>query len=260
MKKILFVSNETSENKNILNAVSDKYIVKSCAPVPENISLHMSDFMPDMIIVCMTDAEYDYLPVIRFLKGSTDSVILLIITTENIWHEVKRFAEGLRCSRLTRPFSEKTLITRCSELFDDWKVVKTAEIRRPALFKEAGEKIKVLLADDSAIILRSVKLMLQEEFDVVLANSGQMALEKVQKELPDIVLLDYEMPDMCGNEVFEKMLAIDSCKNIPVIFLTAVSDRERVFDVLKNKPAGYLLKPITKVQITDAINSMFKSE
>lgn len=260
MKKIVFVSNETEESKMILKYLSDRYTAERCAADIEELKKHISVSVPDMIVLNMTDANTDYTGIIKTFKESLTVSDILFITTEDTGRDIKRYAEGLKYSRITKPFSEKTLITRISEIFDAQKPKQQEAVKKPYLKKEKGEKLKILLADDSAIVLRSVKLMLQDEYDVVLANSGVMALEKLQKELPDLLLLDYEMPDMCGNEVFEKMLAIEACRNIPVIFLTAVSDKERVFDVLKNKPAGYLLKPITKAQITEAIRNLYAAD
>ena len=59
-----------------------------------------------------------------------------------------------------------------------------------------------------------------------------------------MILLDYEMPEMNGKEVLEKLKSDEEMKNIPVAFLTSIDTKEVVVELLALKPAGYLLKPV----------------
>ena len=92
---------------------------------------------------------------------------------------------------------------------------------------------KVLIIDDDAHNRFLLKLILQKEnLSVVEAKTGKEGIEKVQKENPDLILLDVMMPDINGYEVYKKI----KDKNIPIIFLTASENNE--------KDAEYILKPI----------------
>ena len=77
------------------------------------------------------------------------------------------------------------------------------------------------------------------------------------KEIPDLILLDYEMPVMNGVQTFEAILSEENLKDIPVVFLTGVSDAGYVTEALKKKPAGYVLKSekeeIIKSKIKDVL-------
>ena len=64
---------------------------------------------------------------------------------------------------------------------------------------------------------------------------------------------------MNGNATFETILQIDEIKRIPVIFLTGVSDRERVIKVLDKHPAGYTLKPPDKDKLIEQIDAVLKN-
>ena len=59
-------------------------------------------------------------------------------------------------------------------------------------------KYTVLLIDDSGLVLRSMKDILQNEYDVKIAISGKLALKMIPEVRPDVILLDYEMPEMNG--------------------------------------------------------------
>lgn len=126
--------------------------------------------------------------------------------------------------------------------------------------KEEEEKKTVLLVDDSPLLLRSMKNILQDKYNVELANSGRMALNKINQIFPDIILLDYEMPGMDGSETFDRLQQRQDAKSIPVIFLTSVTERERIIDVLRKKPAGYILKPPDRQKLVEMIDEILISK
>lgn len=117
---------------------------------------------------------------------------------------------------------------------------------------EDGKK-RILVVDDSALVLRNIKAMLEPKYRVFVATSGEQALKFIPEKKPNLILLDYEMPEMNGKETFEKIKADEMSKDIPVIFLTGVDDKEHIFAVLQLNPAGYFLKPPTRSKLLDAI-------
>lgn len=106
------------------------------------------------------------------------------------------------------------------------------------------QRKKILAIDDSGIILRAIKTTLEEFYDVECANSGSKAIQKYRKDAYDLIILDYEMPIFSGVDVYNQLKARDTTANIPIIFLTGVSDKGRVMQILSLHPEGYLLKPI----------------
>lgn len=67
---------------------------------------------------------------------------------------------------------------------------------------------------------------------------------------PDVILLDYEMPVMNGAEVFDEIRKLPDGKDVPIIFLTSMDDKDTIVELMKKNPFGYLLKPTnwTKLQ------------
>lgn len=102
--------------------------------------------------------------------------------------------------------------------------------------------------------------MLAEDFEVAFATDGMMAIEKAKKWTPDLILLDYEMPKMDGRETLEEMRKDEELKNIPVVFLTGVADKESIAAVLKLKPQGYLLKPIEQTRMMETIQTVLEGK
>lgn len=119
-------------------------------------------------------------------------------------------------------------------------------------------KKKILVVDDSGAMLRSVKEWLSESYQVILANSGAMAIKYLAINRPDLVLLDYEMPVVDGKQVLEMIRSEHEFTDIPVIFLTSKDDRESVMNVMSLKPEGYLLKTMKPEQIVKAVDDFFE--
>ena len=103
-------------------------------------------------------------------------------------------------------------------------------------------------------MLRSIKAMLDEEFDVQVAPSGMKAMTLIGRKKPDLILLDYEMPVCDGRQTLEMIRSEEDIADIPVIFLTGVNDREHISAVLALKPSGYMLKPAVKEKLVEAIH------
>lgn len=100
---------------------------------------------------------------------------------------------------------------------------------------------RILVVDDDSMNLVRTKMILGKYYEVLLAESGIEALDKLKNEKVDLVLLDIEMPKMNGMEVFERMKK--SSINIPVIFLTASGDEDDVMSAIKLGAVNYLKKP-----------------
>ena len=108
------------------------------------------------------------------------------------------------------------------------------------------EKHRILAIDDNPMVLRGLKQILDTEYDITLAKTVDIAKKLVESKNFELILLDYEMPETDGIEAYNYFVENPSTKGIPIVFLTGVSDKERILEVesLEPKPAGYLLKPI----------------
>lgn len=131
----------------------------------------------------------------------------------------------------------------------------TDNVMNDKLEEEQQKRRKhILIVDDDKGILKMVKSFLDDKYDVATALSGKVALKFLETKKTDLVLLDYEMPGDRGPAVLEKIRSNPATKDIPVIFLTGVTDREKITEVLALKPQGYLLKPINMQRLLDTVS------
>ena len=84
----------------------------------------------------------------------------------------------------------------------------------------------VLVVDDSGLNLRVAMNILKVQYEVSCANSGLAAFDVIKKRIPDLILLDYHMPQMDGFEFIVRLKEIEEYKDIPIIMLTADNDRD----------------------------------
>lgn len=120
---------------------------------------------------------------------------------------------------------------------------------------ERGRK-RILAVDDSGTVLRSIQKIVGDRYNVVFATSGTKALQKLEEDTFDLIILDYEMPVLSGSAVFRKIKSNARTSTIPVIFLTGVSDKTRVMKIIASQPTGYLLKPINEKLLLDTLSEI----
>ena len=131
--------------------------------------------------------------------------------------------------RFIRPFDVKALVQKAERLASVPPSPK-------------GQKRRVLLVDDDTTYLKTVLRFLGEMYEVTAVRSGEHALKYLRSNTPELILLDYDMPVMSGAQTLEKMRQDKRTADIPVVFLTGVSDRASVINVMHMRPEGYVLK------------------
>lgn len=109
---------------------------------------------------------------------------------------------------------------------------------------------KILIVDDvlSNVLLLKV-LLTNENFTIATANNGQQALEQVDKESPDLILLDVMMPDMSGFEVAQRLKENPNTAEIPIIFLTALNSTTDIVQGFQVGANDFISKPFNKEEL-----------
>lgn len=124
------------------------------------------------------------------------------------------------------------------------------------MIKHRSRNNVVLAVDDSTEILGFLSQALgNADMTTLVALDGTQAINIAQKLLPDIILLDALMPNMDGFDTCKKLKSISSLKDIPVIFMTGLSDTESVVKGFNAGGADYLSKPIHPQELVVRINT-----
>jgi PleD family two-component response regulator len=105
------------------------------------------------------------------------------------------------------------------------------------------EKKTVLVVDDMSMYLRTVKVILEKHYDVLLAKSGGLALSILGTTRVDLILLDIAMPELSGFEILELIRHLPDAADIPVIFVTSYVTTDLITRAMKNGARDYVMKP-----------------
>ena len=114
-----------------------------------------------------------------------------------------------------------------------------------ALEQRKQVRYKVLIIDDTAANIEILYKVLQGDYDVFFAKNGRDGIKVVQRELPDLILLDITMPEMDGYQVCAQLKSDALTASIPIIFITAMGSEEDETKGLDLGAIDYLTKPIS---------------
>lgn len=207
-----------------------------------------------------------------FISANSVAVVLMIDEMEDdqkeLFKEINSQVEKYKTPVLVMARkSEKSIF---KELLPSAEIVFCGSIDDVKQFKQTVglylsryghyEKKTILLVDDSGEVLRNVKSWFDKKYFVVMAKSGEMALRYMTKKIPDLILLDYEMPGMNGREVFQALKKDVSTADIPVFFLTGKNDKDIVLKIMAVHPEGYILKTESRENVLERIENFFASQ
>lgn len=119
-------------------------------------------------------------------------------------------------------------------------------------------KMRVLAVDDNIINLATIEQELKNKYDVITVNSGARAIRFLNKEKPDLILLDVQMALMDGIETLKEIRTMENGAAIPVIMLTSKKDRETVIEGTKLGILDYILKPFDTQDLQARIDRALK--
>ena len=281
MKKILVIGQFTDKFRKMNKSLTGKYEVRACVNKLEIFKGMFKLNEPDIVVLLIEELDKTNEELLAELKKEYKNVPVVCagLNLENIsisddfmtkqfeYLESSYTAEQLIEKveyALEKDMSEEEIVEEkkhekenaeesAKEKVEQNKETEDSEAMKKKVSKEKNIRKKIMLVDDSGIYLRMMKGLLDEDYDIIMATSGLKAISLAHEKHPDLILLDYEMPLFDGRETMMKIRQAEDIKDIPIVFVTAVNDKEYIKAVLSLKPAGYLLKPIDKERLFKTI-------
>ena len=248
METIVLIGKPNERLQGINDYLSEYFKVHLCTQGHQHAVGMVRVANPGMILVSLSGLATMDRSLFVDLQREFPEIPVLTIGTENEKVPFGSFYWDKQFEHLTEPVQNEALLrAACGRLG-----LNEQEIRGEAAARDEGKKT-VLVVDDNATTLRSMKAMLEQRYSVALANSGAKALTSIAKSRPDVILLDYEMPVCDGRQTLEMIRADEEMADIPVIFLTSVNDKDHIEAVIRLRPAGYLLKPAVPQRVIESI-------
>ena len=119
--------------------------------------------------------------------------------------------------------------------------------------------MKVLIVDDFSTMLRILKNMLKQIgfSDISEADDGTSALELLKAQEIDLIVCDWNMPQMSGFDLLKEVRSDPDLKDTPFVMVTAEAQRENVIDAVEAGVSNYIVKPFTVDQISEKLEKIF---
>ena len=276
----------TGNNKTIINefftymdfdfeciTTSDRY---------DDIMSHMKYVQPDVFVYCLYKERPDDLKRFANIERqiSDRSIPLVVIGDSEDCDEFARIAPLLDALMLRKPITNQNIMTAITNTLkargrgvrpepekqepekhetveDTLQGAKDilAQLEKASTL-DPNRKKHILIVDDDSRVLRLLKSYLAGRYELATAINGKVAMKFLETKETDLVLLDYEMPTENGPAVLEKIRANEKLKDLPVVFLTGVTEKNKIREVLALKPQGYLLKPVDMEKLSSTIKGI----
>lgn len=212
-----------------------------------------------VFLIC--DAEtYNKLENNLILKADADLVIRRPITVDNLILRITRYFDEIKEAEEKAKAKEEArkaaIEAKAAEALAKEKEEEKAAVAAAVAAAKKAKRKHILVVDDDRIILKMLKTALSDNYDVTTMVNGIVAEKFLETKDVDLVILDYEMPIETGADVFRKIKSNPRIAHTPVCFLTGVSDREKIMEVMSLKPHGYLLKPIDMDMLLSTISNL----
>ena len=248
MKRILFVGkfNGIVQDNHFFDNLFDAQI---CVDNVVMVKGMLKIKKPELVVISLNGISAEAKEIFEELKQNYPKMPVICLGTNQ---EVKLHMSSISTKQfitLITPLDDKKILDTICNILDSREDVQQS-------VETKGEKKSILLVDDSNVQLRALNELLKEKYEVRMSTSGMQALTMIGKKKPDMIFLDYEMPICDGKMTLEMIRGMEESKDIPVVFLTGVSDKEHIAAVLDLKPAGYLLKPADAERIYSIIEKV----
>ena len=121
-----------------------------------------------------------------------------------------------------------------------------------------ADKPKILIVDDTPMNLSILEDILEKQYLISVAQSGTQALSIIEESLPDLILLDVNMPGIDGFETCRKLKSQENTRHIPVIFITARVEPEDLVQGFKEGGVDYITKPFNYSEVVERVQIHLK--
>lgn len=256
--KVLLTGKYKSVIDDFFSHTRDAFIPITTSNRYDDVLIHLDTFEPDIFIVCLNGETREEISKLMEHKRrlTRSGIVTVIIGSEEDCDNFQKIAIYMSDLVLVKPITINGIKEKILQHMEE--VIREREEQRLLQEKLEAERNKqerkhVLVVDDDPMMLKVIKEHLHDKYDVATAVSGKIAQKFLETKKTNLVLLDYEMPVENGAEVLTKIRENPLLEDLPVLFLTGITDKDKVRQALMLKPQGYLLKPIDKEKLLGTI-------
>lgn len=254
MEQILLIGKFNKFFSDLHRALSRHFSIQLCSNDLGLLKGIIKMSRPDLIVISANELEEDHREIFMYLNQMHKNTPVLCVGKTEALKAISEFPGSDRIKKVASPVLVKDVISKIHDILGVPEKENEAELE-----KEIKKKT-ILLVDDVAVQLRAMENILKDKYNIRMATSGDAAIELIKKSRPDLILLDYDMPGYDGKETFELIQNEENGKDVPVVFVTGVKEKDRIMKVLKLKPVGYLIKPVKREDLLEMAQQILEKE
>ncbi len=275
--KLLVINKVSALTKDFMIHTMEYFDCISSSDLESDIKKHLRLFEPEGCIYFMDTFSRDKLLMIQNLKIELErfSVSLIVIASNEAWQEIQKGTVLLADLLIHRPISPDNMVLMIMNFLEERKFeapkeaeasvseessVASVDTAENVPSDEPAHKKNVLIVDDDRGILKMLKAALEDSYEITTIINGTLVEKFLETKSCDLIILDYEMPIMNGYDVFKNLKGKQETKNIPIIFLTGLTDSEKIRQIMLLRPSGYLLKPVNMDLLSSAIKNILMED
>lgn len=196
---------------------------------------------PDIILLDIEMPVLDGFKTLELLRNVEECInvpVVMLTGKRDKYSVINSITMGID-GYLVKPVSKKALLDKLTEVCGK---NRCQESRRT-----------ILAIDDDMVYLKQLHSLLSDRYNVIMINAAKLALEYLTNHVPDLILLDYQMPLYNGLNLINIIRQNENRKNIPFIILSGSLDQKAVQDFYPHSPVAFLAKPINKDALIEKI-------
>lgn len=280
--KLLLIGTNMAAIDDFFRKAESVFEILTSSMQMKDVKGHIKYFCPDAIVYCMRRETRKSMKDLVSIKQEMNSVNIpfIIFGDQEECDECMRIAENVVNMKLVKPLTNTVILNQLMVFLNDIQhqkeLAREAEKNSLALkyaLNEASvetydqgensefgpdDRIRILIIDDDVGMVKALKRLLEDNYQVATAVNGKIALRYLETKTVDLILLDYMMPEMDGPQVLEEIRKNPAMADVPVLFLTGAAEKSKIQKALILRPQGYLLKPIDKEKLIEKIEAVLK--
>lgn len=262
MDKILFVANISKTASDLFTSLSKDYEIIMQDFNKTVLPSKIAEMQPDLIAVYSNEFSHEDIQAYQEIVTNEKSKNFPIVFIGNKF-DYKDYIMpwgGNIIGIIITPSPMSNVLEKISIALESIHNRRdgNSELKIPE--QKTDSRKHILVVDDDPVMLRALISILKESYKTTVAKSGTSAISLLGTQKPDLILLDYMMPVCDGVQTLQMIRSEEKIKDIPVFFLTGMSDTESVKSAMTLKPEGYILKSMQPKEILKRINDFFEKK
>ncbi len=250
---ILFFGNNTDVYDALVKLGPD-YNITAYNPDMTELTRNMLCVSSCAVVYGMRNELRDFYDIITDLKERMriNSIPLIVAGTPEDVEDFELISDRFPSLKVEWPIDQSTFKSMVDGIINEHHSLTDASSHGAT----ENSRKRVLVIDDDTMLLMMMREMLRDKYDVATAPSGRIAYKFLSNKNADIILLDYEMPEENGPEVMDKLRLNPKTADIPIVFLSGVTDAHKIANINSKRPQGFIPKPVDRMKLIDTIDRL----